>query len=117
MLRIAGINIPAHKHINIALTAVFGIGRSRAKAICDAAGVELSKKVSDLTTDEENNIRAEAGKYELEGDLRRFISMAIKRLKDLKCYRGLRHVKSLPLRGQRTHTNADSKGHASLIYC
>ena len=109
MARIAGINLPSHKHVDIALTSIYGIGKTRSQAICDAAGIERSTKVSALTEPEAEKLRAEVAKFEVEGDLRREVSMNIKRLMDLGCYRGLRHRRSLPLRGQRTKTNARTR--------
>jgi small subunit ribosomal protein S13 len=98
MARIAGINIPNHQHTEIGLTAIYGVGRQRARDICDAAGVQYSKKVKDLTDDELERLRAEVGKFSTEGDLRREISMS-----------GLRHRRGLPVRGQRTRTNARTR--------
>ena len=116
MARIAGINIPVNKHTEIALTAIYGIGRTRARKICDAAGVEPSVKIRDLTESEVAKLREEVGKYTVEGDLRREVSMNIKRLMDLGSYRGIRHRRGLPLRGQRTRTNARTrKGPRRLI--
>ncbi|HGG59736.1 MAG TPA: 30S ribosomal protein S13 [Gammaproteobacteria bacterium] len=116
MARIAGINVPVHKHTVIALTAIYGIGRTRARKICDAAGVEPSAKIRDLTEAEVAKLREEVGKYTVEGDLRREVSMNIKRLMDLGSYRGIRHRRGLPLRGQRTRTNARTrKGPRRLI--
>ncbi len=109
MARIAGINIPNQKHIEIALTAIYGIGRVRAQTICAAAGLTATTKVKDLTEAEIDKIRTEVGKYTVEGDLRRQISMNIKRLMDLGTYRGLRHRRGLPVRGQRTRTNARTR--------
>ncbi len=109
MARIAGINIPPHKHICIGLTHIFGIGRSRALDICQLAGVEPHVKVKDLTEGDVDRVRAVIGKIPVEGDLRREVSMNIKRLMDLGCYRGIRHRKGLPLRGQRTRTNARTR--------
>lgn len=109
MARIAGVNIPNHKHAEIALTAIYGIGRPRAQKICDAAGVARSTKVKDLTDTEMERLREEVGKFVVEGDLRREVTMNIKRLMDLGCYRGLRHRRGLPLRGQRTRTNARTR--------
>lgn len=109
MARIAGVNIPNNQHTEIALTAVFGIGRSRAQRICDAAGIKRSAKVKDLSEDEMDRLRHEVGKYTIEGDLRREVTMNIKRLMDLGCYRGVRHRKGLPVRGQRTRTNARTR--------
>ena len=108
MARIAGINIPAQKHTVIALTAIYGIGRTRAEVICAAAGVKPETKVKDLS-DSVEAIRGEVGKVTVEGDLRREISMNIKRLMDLGTYRGIRHRRGLPLRGQRTRTNARTR--------
>jgi small subunit ribosomal protein S13 len=109
MARIAGVNIPEKKHTVIALTAIFGIGRVRAGEICDAAGVPRATKVQSLTEEEVDRLRGEVTKYTVEGDLRREISMSIKRLMDLGCYRGIRHRRGLPLRGQRTRTNARTR--------
>ncbi len=109
MARIAGINVPDNKHAVIALTSIYGIGRTRAKQICDAAGVEPSRKMRDLSEAEIENLRAEVGKFTVEGDLRREVSMNIKRLMDLGCFRGIRHRRGLPLRGQRTRTNARTR--------
>ena len=109
MARIAGINIPNHQHADIALTAIYGVGRSRARQICDAAGVKHSAKVKDLTDAEMDKLREQIGKLTVEGDLRRETSMNIKRLMDLGCYRGVRHKKGLPVRGQRTRTNARTR--------
>ena len=109
MARIAGVNIPNHQHAEIALTAIYGIGRSRAQKICDAVGVVRSTKVKDLTEAEMDRLREQVGKYTVEGDLRREVTMSIKRLMDLGCYRGLRHRKGLPVHGQRTHTNARTR--------
>jgi len=116
MARIAGINIPPHKHTEIGLTAIYGIGRTTAQQICDRAGIAYSKKVKDLNDSDLEKIRDEIAKMTIEGDLRREMSINIKRLMDLGCYRGLRHRKSLPVRGQRTHTNARTrKGPAKAI--
>jgi small subunit ribosomal protein S13 len=109
MARIAGINIPNHQHAEIALTAIFGIGRARAEAICAAAGVKSSRKIKDLTDAELDRIRESVTRFTVEGDLRREVSMSIKRLMDLGCYRGHRHRKGLPVRGQRTRTNARTR--------
>ena len=109
MARIAGVNIPNHQHAEIALTAIFGIGRARAQKICDAAGVVRSKKIKDLSDTDMDRLRDVIGKFTVEGDLRREVTMNIKRLMDLGCYRGLRHRKGLPVRGQRTHTNARTR--------
>ncbi|MFK8017391.1 MAG: 30S ribosomal protein S13 [Gammaproteobacteria bacterium] len=109
MARIAGINIPVQKHIWIGLTHIYGIGRTRALAICEAAGVESSTKVKDLSEPEVEKIRGLIGNYSVEGDLRREIGMNIKRLMDLGTFRGIRHRRGLPLRGQRTRTNARTR--------
>lgn len=109
MARIAGVNIPNHKHTEIALTAIYGIGRSRAQKICDAAGVIRSVKVKDLTESDMEKLREEVGRYVVEGDLRREVTMSVKRLMDLGCYRGVRHRRGLPVRGQRTRTNARTR--------
>ncbi len=109
MARIAGINIPNQQHAAIALTAIFGIGRSRARAICDSAGIAHATKMKDLTDAQMDKIREQVGKFTVEGDLRRETSMNIKRLMDLGCYRGVRHKKGLPVRGQRTRTNARTR--------
>jgi small subunit ribosomal protein S13 len=109
MARIAGINIPNHQHAEIALTAIYGIGRARAQAICMAAGVDKSRKIKDLTDAEVDRLRDQVTKLTVEGDLRREVSMSIKRLMDLGCYRGVRHRKGLPVRGQRTRTNARTR--------
>ena len=111
MARIAGINIPDNKHLNIALTYIYGIGRTSAEKICDALNLEYSIKVSKLTEADLDNIRAEVGKLNLEGDLRREVSMNIKRLMDLGTNRGIRHRRGLPVRGQRTSTNAKTQKH------
>lgn len=105
-MRILGINLKDEQRIEMALTGVYGIGRSRAQKILDEAKVEYGKKSKDLTADEEANIRQSIEKYKLEADLKREIGTNIKRLKDVKCYRGTRHIKRLPVRGQRTKTNA-----------
>lgn len=116
MARIAGINIPVQKHVVIGLTSIYGVGRTRAEQICDATGVAPDRKVRDLSEAEVESLRAEVGKYVVEGDLRRDVSMNIKRLMDLGCYRGLRHRRGLPLRGQRTRTNARTrKGPRRLV--
>jgi len=109
MARIAGINIPTQKHTVIALRAIYGIGATRAKSICVAAGIEPSTKVRDLSEDKIEALRSEVAKFAVEGDLRREVSMSIKRLMDLGCYRGIRHRRGLPLRGQRTRTNARTR--------
>ncbi len=109
MARIAGVNIPNHQHAEIALTAIFGIGRARAQAICNAAKVGASSKIKDLSDSDMERLREEVAKFTVEGDLRREVSMSIKRLMDLGCYRGSRHRKGLPVRGQRTRTNARTR--------
>lgn len=109
MARIAGINVPDHKHAVIALTAIYGIGRRTAGQICDEVGIQTSIKIKDLTEEQLESIRAVISKMTVEGDLRREVSMNIKRLMDLGCYRGLRHRRGLPLRGQRTRTNARTR--------
>ncbi|MDO9243048.1 MAG: 30S ribosomal protein S13 [Rhodocyclaceae bacterium] len=109
MARIAGVNIPNHQHAEIALTAIYGIGRSRAQKICDAAGILRSVKIKDLTETDMDRLREQVGKVAVEGDLRREVSMSIKRLMDLSCYRGVRHRRGLPVRGQRTRTNARTR--------
>ena len=109
MARIAGINIPNHQHASIALTAIYGIGRARAEAICAAAGVQASRKIKELTDAELERIREGVARFTVEGDLRREVQMSIKRLIDLNCYRGSRHRKGLPVRGQRTRTNARTR--------
>lgn len=109
MARIAGVNIPDHKHAVISLTYIYGIGRPSARKLCVASGVAEETKIGDLSEAELDVLRAEIGKLSVEGDLRREVSMNIKRLLDLGCYRGMRHRKNLPLRGQRTKTNARTR--------
>ncbi len=109
MARIAGINVPVQKHTVIALTSIYGIGRTRAQQICADAGVAPDRKIRELSDDEVETLRKEVGKYSVEGDLRREVSMDIKRLKDLGCFRGVRHRRGLPVRGQRTKTNARTR--------
>ena len=109
MARIAGINIPVNKHISVGLMHIYGIGRSRALSVCKAANVDPSTRVRDLTEPEVNALRAQVTRFMVEGDLRRENSMALKRLMDLGCYRGIRHRKGLPARGQRTRTNARTR--------
>ena len=109
MARIAGINIPVHKHTEIALASIYGIGRSRSRKICTAANVSPSTKIKDLSEGEVSRLRTEVGKYQVEGDLRREIAVNIKRLMDLGVYRGIRHRRGLPLHGQRTRTNARTR--------
>jgi len=109
MARIAGINIPDNKHIVISLTSIYGVGLTRSKAICAAAEIDTTTKVRELSEEQLELIRAEVAKYLIEGDLRREVSMNIKRLLDLGCFRGIRHRRSLPVRGQRTKTNARTR--------
>ena len=109
MARIAGVNIPDNKHAVISLTYIYGVGRSTAKKLCEATGVEEQSKIGDLSEDQMDALRSEVGKMNVEGDLRREVNMNIKRLMDLGCNRGLRHRKGLPLRGQRTKTNARTR--------
>ena len=109
MARIAGINIPPHKHTEIGLTAIYGIGRSTAQKICVNSGVPLDRKIKDLTDSDLERIREGLGRITIEGDLRREMSINIKRLMDLGCYRGVRHRRGLPVRGQRTRTNARTR--------
>ena len=109
MARIAGINIPPHKHAEIGLTAIYGIGRPTAQKICDTVGIPYTKKIKDLTDTDLERIRDEIGRMTIEGDLRRELSINIKRLMDLGCYRGFRHRRGLPVRGQRTRTNARTR--------
>jgi small subunit ribosomal protein S13 len=109
MARIAGVNIPDQKHVVIALTAIYGIGRTRACAICENAGVTTSVKVKELDEAQIEKIREEVARFSVEGDLRRETAMNIKRLMDLGCYRGMRHRRGLPVNGQRTRTNARTR--------
>ena len=109
MARIAGINIPMNKHVWVGLMHIFGVGRARALAACAGAGVKSTTKVKDLTESEVNAIRSQIAKFAVEGDLRREVSMNIKRLMDLGSYRGMRHRRGLPVRGQRTRTNARTR--------
>jgi small subunit ribosomal protein S13 len=109
MARIAGVNIPTNKHVGIALTHIFGIGRNRALTVCKVAAVAPSTAVKDLTEPEIARLREVIAKFPVEGDLRREVAMNIKRLMDLGCYRGIRHRRGLPLRGQRTRTNARTR--------
>ena len=109
MARIGGVNIPNHQHAEIALTAIYGVGRSRARKICVAAGIETSRKMKDLSDSEMDKLREQVGKVATEGDLRREVSMNIKRLMDLGTWRGKRHRAGLPVRGQRTRTNARTR--------
>lgn len=117
MARIAGVNIPSQKQVGIALTYIFGIGRTTALKICDKSGVGQTRRVSELTDAEVSRLRETIDReHKVEGDLRREVAMSIKRLMDLGCYRGLRHRRGLPVRGQRTHTNARTrKGKARPI--
>lgn len=109
MARIAGVNVPDNKHTVIALTYVYGVGRPMARKICEATGIKETAKIADLSESELELIRSEIGKMTVEGDLRREVSMNIKRLMDLGCYRGIRHRRGLPVRGQRTKTNARTR--------
>ena len=109
MARIAGINIPTHKHAEVALTSIYGIGRTTARKICADSGIEPNVKIKDLCEAEIETVRNHVAKYTIEGDLRRTVSMNIKRLMDLGSYRGIRHRRGLPLRGQRTRTNARTR--------
>ena len=109
MARIGGVNIPNHAHADIALTAIYGIGRSRARMICAAAGVKTVAKIKDLSDGEMDKLREQVQKFTIEGDLRRETSMNIKRLMDLGTWRGQRHRRGLPVRGQRTRTNARTR--------
>ena len=109
MARLAGINVHDNKHAVISLTYIFGIGRTTAKQLCDATGVSPTVKVQDLTEEELDKLRSEIAKLPVEGDLRRATQLNIKRLLDLGCYRGIRHRRGLPLRGQRTKTNARTR--------
>jgi len=116
MARISGVNIPDNKHAVISLTYIFGIGRPTASKICKAVGIDPASKIKDLTETQLDSIRTEVARYETEGDLRREVNMNKKRLQDLACYRGIRHRRGLPLRGQRTKTNARTrKGPAKPI--
>jgi len=116
MARIAGVNIPDNKHLVISLTYIYGIGRTRAAEICSAVGLESTTKVNQLSEDQLDTIRNEVAKYSLEGDLRREVSMNINRLMDLVTNRGIRHRRGLPVRGQRTSTNARTrKGPRKMI--
>ncbi|OUR67168.1 30S ribosomal protein S13 [Marinomonas sp. 42_23_T18] len=109
MARIAGVNIPDNKHAVISLTYIFGIGRTRSRAICASAGVAETAKIGSLSDQVLDELRGEVSKYTVEGDLRRELSMSIKRLMDMGCHRGIRHRRSLPVRGQRTKTNARTR--------
>lgn len=107
--RISGVILPMQKHVVIGLTAIYGIGRKRARNVCEAAKVKSTKKIKDLTEAELETLRAEIGKFRIEGDLRREVAMNIKRLVELGTYRGMRHKRGLPVRGQRTRTNARTR--------
>jgi len=109
MARIAGINVPDQKHAVIGLTYIYGIGNTRAQSICEASGIAPTTKIRELSEEQLETLRTEVGKFSVEGDLRREVSMNIKRLMDMGCYRGIRHRRSLPLRGQRTKTNARTR--------
>ena len=109
MARIAGVNIPNHQHAVIALTSIYGIGRARSRAICAAAGINAATKMKDLSDNDMEKLREQVAKFTVEGDLRREVTMNIKRLMDLGCYRGTRHRRGLPARGQRTRTNARTR--------
>jgi small subunit ribosomal protein S13 len=109
MARIAGVNLPVQKHVWVGLQSIFGIGRTRSRKVCQDAGVVASTKIRDLTEAEVERLRGEVAKYTIEGDLRREVGISIKRLMDLGSYRGLRHRRGLPLRGQRTRTNARTR--------
>ena len=109
MARISGVNIPNHQHAVIALTSIYGIGRARSRAICAAAGINGSIKMKDLSDNDMEKLREQVAKFTVEGDLRREVTMNIKRLMDLSCYRGTRHRRGLPARGQRTRTNARTR--------
>jgi small subunit ribosomal protein S13 len=109
MARIGGVNIPNHQHAEIALTAIYGVGRNRARKICVAAGIEITRKMKDLSDTEMDKLREQVAKVATEGDLRREVSMNIKRLMDLGTWRGKRHRAGLPVRGQRTRTNARTR--------
>lgn len=109
MARIAGVNIPDHKHVVIALTSIYGIGRTASRKLCETVKVDPAMKVSQLSEAQLEELRTEIAKLTVEGDLRRQVTMNIKRLMDLGCYRGLRHRRGLPLRGQRTKTNARTR--------
>jgi small subunit ribosomal protein S13 len=116
MTRIAGVNIPVQKHISIGLTSIYGIGRPRALTICKQAGIDAQTKTKDLTESQVETIRQAVAQFVIEGDLRREVSMSIKRLIDIGCYRGQRHRRGLPVRGQRTRTNARTrKGPRKMI--
>jgi small subunit ribosomal protein S13 len=109
MARIAGVNIPANKHTGVALTSIYGVGRTTAAKICEGSGIAPERLIKELSDDELERLRQEIGKYVVEGDLRRQVAMDIKRLMDLGCYRGIRHRRGLTVRGQRTRTNARTR--------
>ena len=109
MARIAGVNLPVHKHVCIGLQSIYGIGRSRSRKVCDAAGVNPTTPIKSLTEAEVEHLRQAVGKYIVEGDLRREVGISVKRLIDLGTYRGLRHRRGLPVRGQRSRTNARTR--------
>ena len=109
MARIAGVNIPDRKHAWVSLTSIYGVGKTKAMAICDQAGIAPDTRIIELSEEELEKVRAVVGQMTVEGDLRREVSMSIKRLMDLGCYRGLRHRRGLPVRGQRSHTNARTR--------
>jgi small subunit ribosomal protein S13 len=109
MARIAGVNIPNHQHAEIALTAIYGVGRHRAQHICDQAGIARTIKIKELSEADVEKLREQVSLFVVEGDLRREVTMSIKRLMDMGCYRGFRHRKGLPVRGQRTKTNARTR--------
>ncbi|MEH6625078.1 MAG: 30S ribosomal protein S13 [Motiliproteus sp.] len=109
MARIAGVNIPDNKHAVISLTYIYGVGRTTAAQLCDTVGIEPSSKIGDLSEEQLDTLRGEVSKLSVEGDLRREVNMNIKRLMDLGCFRGIRHRRSLPVRGQRTKTNARTR--------
>lgn len=109
MARIAGVNIPDNKHAGVSLTYIFGVGRSTAARLCDAAGVNPGERIQDLSEADLDALRSEVAKMPIEGDLRREVNMNIKRLMDLGCYRGMRHRRGLPVNGQRTRTNARTR--------
>lgn len=116
MARIAGVNLPVNKHVSIALTSIYGIGKSRALKICKSANVEFQVKVKDLLEAQVEALRQAVAQHAVEGDLRREVAMSIKRLVDLGCYRGQRHRRGLPVRGQRTRTNARTrKGRRKVV--
>lgn len=109
MARIAGVNIPDNKHAVISLTYIYGVGRTTAAQLCSSVGIEQSVKIGDLSEEQLDSLRNEIAKLSVEGDLRREVNMNIKRLMDLGCFRGIRHRRSLPVRGQRTKTNARTR--------